>query len=350
MKGLIRNISSLLEKGEDFALATVIGLKGSAPGGPGAKMVTNRDGGIFGTIGGGAMEAEVKRCSLEAIRDSQTRVLEFDLGSCRAPEGAMACGGQVEILIEYIDGRDKAYRDIYKDVMDSLNSGQLVWLITPLPGETAPRPARPCLLKANGEVTGGRPDKIHRLLEEVKGINCLTVLDDMQVIVEPVSDSGTAYVFGAGHIAFKLVPLLNMVGFKTVLIDDRIEYANEERFATADRIIVSDLSNIFGRLTTDDKSYIVIITRGHIHDQTVLAQALKSPAAYIGMVGSQAKRVAAYSDLLRNGYTLKDLKRIYSPIGLKIQAKNPEEIAISITAEMIAVRAKGLPRSHLCPS
>ncbi|HWP96639.1 MAG TPA: XdhC family protein, partial [Syntrophomonadaceae bacterium] len=132
---------------------------------------------------------------------------------------------------------------------------------------------------------------------------------------------------------------LNMVEFATVVVDDRVEYANIERFTTADQIIVSDFTSVFNELDIDEQSYIIIITRGHMHDQQVLAQALRSKVAYIGMIGSHSKRDSIYRSLMNEGFSSGDLQQVYSPIGLSIGADTPEEIAISITAELIKVRA-----------
>ena len=151
----------------------------------------------------------------------------------------------------------------------------------------------------------------------------------------------TAYIFGAGHVGLALEPVLRHVGFKTVVLDDRMEYANRERFPEAGEVIVlNSFQQAFNNIETDLDSYIVIMTRGHAGDYDVLKQALKVPHAYIGMIGSE-KKVAAGLKLLREqeGFSQEELEKIYSPIGLPIHAETPEEIAVSVAAEMINVRA-----------
>jgi len=131
-----------------------------------------------------------------------------------------------------------------------------------------------------------------------------------------------------------------MVDFKTVVLDDREEFARKERFPAVDGIIVlASFEQAFTNLDIDKDSYIVIVTRGHAHDKTVLAQALNTGAGYIGMIGSKSKRNAIYKALKEEGFTDKDIARVFSPIGLEILAETPEEIAVSITAELIKVRA-----------
>ncbi|MFZ3046285.1 MAG: XdhC family protein, partial [Desulfatirhabdiaceae bacterium] len=133
--------------------------------------------------------------------------------------------------------------------------------------------------------------------------------------------------------------LSKMIGFETVVLDDRPEFANRERFPEADEIrILSSFDCALDGLVIDGKGYIVILTRGHLHDKTVLGLALRKPARYIGMIGSRKKRDAIYRALEREGFSNDDLARVHSPIGLSIGAQTPAEIAVSIAAELIRVR------------
>ena len=154
------------------------------------------------------------------------------------------------------------------------------------------------------------------------------------------ANDGTAYIFGAGHCGEKLAHILSTVSFGTVIIDDRAEFANPERFPDADEILVPvSMDDPFADIVMGADSYIVIVTRGHIHDEIVLRGALRTDAGYIGMIGSRKKREEIYRRILSDGYTQKDIERVFSPIGMDIGAETPEEIAISIAAEMIRVRA-----------
>ena len=153
--------------------------------------------------------------------------------------------------------------------------------------------------------------------------------------------ASTAYIFGGGHVAYALEPVLRHVDFRTVIIDDREEYANPERYPHADRtIVVDDFDSAFDEIETDEDSYIVIVTRGHRGDLKVLRQALRKPFAYLGMIGSRRKNRILYDALLEEGFKEEDFQVIHSPIGLPIGSETPEEIAISIVAEIIQVRAE----------
>ncbi len=163
--------------------------------------------------------------------------------------------------------------------------------------------------------------------------------------VEEFKMESQAYIFGGGHVALALEPLLRHVDFRTTIIDDREEYANAERYPHAERTIVCDsFDNGFDEIETDEDSFIIIVTRGHKGDLQVLRQALKRPYAYLGMIGSRRKNAQLYKQLLSEGVTQEQIDTVYSPIGLDIKSETPEEIGISIVAEIIQVRAEKVER------
>ena len=150
----------------------------------------------------------------------------------------------------------------------------------------------------------------------------------MEVFVEPILPEPCLFIFGGGHISLFLAKMGKMVGFKVVVIDDRPEFANPERFPEADEVIAQDFPLAFPRLTITRSSYITIVTRGHLQDETVLEWAVKTDADYIGMIGSRKKNQAVFSNLRERGVPEKKLKEVHAPIGLNIDAKTPEEIAV----------------------
>jgi xanthine dehydrogenase accessory factor len=156
--------------------------------------------------------------------------------------------------------------------------------------------------------------------------------------LEPVFSEPTVYVFGGGHVSEQVAPLAKKVHFKVVIIDDREIFANRERFPEADEVIVSEFEKCFDQLNIDDSSYIVIVTRGHLYDGIVLEQAVKTNACYIGMIGSKKKIKTLYQNLMKKGISKEALKRVHAPIGLDINSETPEEIAVSIVAQLIKVR------------
>jgi len=163
---------------------------------------------------------------------------------------------------------------------------------------------------------------------------------NMEVFVEPIAPEPCLYIFGGGHISLFLAKLGKMVGFKVVVVDDRPEFANPERFPEADEVIAQDLLLTFPGLTINKSSYIAIVTRGHLQDETALEWALNTDAAYIGIIGSRKKNQAIFTHLQSKGVTTKRLEKVHAPIGLDINAETPEEIAVSIIAEIVQVRRK----------
>jgi xanthine dehydrogenase accessory factor len=165
----------------------------------------------------------------------------------------------------------------------------------------------------------------------------------MEILLEPIFSEPTVYLFGGGHISEQVAPLAKKVHFKVVVIDDREMFANRNRFQEVDEVIVSEFERCFDQLNIDDSSYIIIVTRGHLYDGFVLEQALKTNACYIGMIGSKKKIRTLYQILMEKGIAKETLERVYAPIGIDINSETPEEIAVSIVAELIKVR--GAPPS-----
>ena len=160
----------------------------------------------------------------------------------------------------------------------------------------------------------------------------------LEIYIEPVLPVATLYIFGAGHVAWNLYKVARLAGFDVVVTDDRESYANRERFPDARDIYADEYERVMSQLAPNDSSYIVIVTRGHRDDMRVLRWAAETPAKYVGMIGSQRKTIAIYKELEKEGIAAEKLARVYAPVGLDIGAITPEEIAVSIVAELIALR------------
>jgi len=167
------------------------------------------------------------------------------------------------------------------------------------------------------------------------GLICGGQLD---VFVEPILPQPRAFIFGAGHISKSLAQVAALAGFATVVIDDRESFANRERFPDADEVIAAAYEEIFPRLDITESSYLIIVTRGHRDDMRVLRWAVGTPARYIAMIGSKRKVISVIKELEKEGIPRAAFERLHAPMGLEIGAVTPEEIAISVAAEMVAVR------------
>jgi xanthine dehydrogenase accessory factor len=162
----------------------------------------------------------------------------------------------------------------------------------------------------------------------------------LNVFVEPVLPVPHAFIFGAGHISKSLSKAASLAGFATVVIDNREAFANRERFPEANEVHAAEYEEIFPKLIINETSYVIIVTRGHRDDMRVLRMAIGTPARYIAMIGSKRKVLNVIRELEKEGLSREDFERIHAPMGLDIGAISPEEIAISVAAEMIAVRRK----------
>ncbi len=169
------------------------------------------------------------------------------------------------------------------------------------------------------------------------GLICGGQLD---VFVEPVLPAPGAFIFGAGHISKSISKVADLAGFSTTIIDDREGFANRERFPEAAEIYAAEYEEVFGKLPVNETSYLVIVTRGHRDDMRVLRWAVSTNARYIAMIGSKRKVIGVVKELEKEGIARQSLERVFAPMGLDIGAVSPEEIAVSVVAEMIAVRRK----------
>jgi xanthine dehydrogenase accessory factor len=177
-------------------------------------------------------------------------------------------------------------------------------------------------------------DLTGRNAEDV-GMICGGVMD---IYLEPITPAPRVYIFGGGHISLFVSKISSMVGFQVVVIDERPQFANKERFPEADEVLAEDFEMVLPRLKVNRSSYLVIVTRGHAYDQEVLDWALGQEVRYIGMIGSRVKIHTVYDNLKGKGIKPEQLQRVHAPIGLDLGALTPEEIAVSIVAEMIKVR------------
>ncbi len=345
---IFEQVLKLLIEGESHALAVILSQTGSTPRGVGSRMIIRADGSIIGTVGGGILEAQVQSLAREVLAKKGSAIRRFVLSAQDAAQIGMICGGEQNILVQYLDGGNTQAIDFYKELFATLKNRQLAWLLTRLPSETGNGiKLKQSLVRSDDSVVGELSYERSRFLIERFGAEKSKLVEDGKdrFLIEPLDREGTVIIFGAGHIGEKLAILTKFAGFRTLVLDDREEFANRERFASVDEVIVLDsFEQAFVKLDVDSDTYLVIVTRGHANDKTVLAQALRKGAGYIGMIGSRSKRDAVYADLERDGFFRRDLERIFSPIGLKIGAETPEEIALSIVSELVRERAAKIGR------
>jgi xanthine dehydrogenase accessory factor len=252
--------------------------------------------------------------------------------------------------------------DIYEAIVRLRHRGERAVLATIVStrGSAPRKEGAKMLVQANGQITGtvGGGSLEHQVYKEAlelmeENVSKLTHFEltnedasregmicggTVDVFIESIRSLPMLFIFGGGHISLALTRIGKMVDFRVVVIDDRPEFANAERFPDADETIAEDMTSIIQRLDIDGFSYIVIVTRGHQNDTQALEWAVSTPAGYVGMIGSKRKIHTIFSYLKTKGITQEQLDRVHSPIGLPIGAETPEEIAVSIIAEIIQVR------------
>lgn len=333
MRHILEELVTALDRDETVILAGIIRSSGSAPRTAGARMLIRQNGNLSGSVGGGALEGACQQKAAEMLaKETEYHELKFTLTALSAADAGMICGGAVTVLLQRIT---PTYRSIFSRLLAAYKQGEQTMLITALPenGKTGQ------LLTLTGDDDGSVPPDLRKeLLRKPRRISFLIEFAGQELFVEPLLRPGTVHLIGAGHVALATAVCADFSGFEVVVKDDRAEFANVERYPQAREVkVLASFDNCLGALGPDD--YVVIVTRGHLHDRDVLAQALRTRAGYIGMIGSSRKREGVYRSLLADGYTENDLKRVHCPIGLTIGADTPEEIAVSIVAEMIKYRA-----------
>ena len=342
----IRAICTELAAGSAVVLVSIVDSDGSAPRHNGASMVVGTKGLLYGTVGGGMMEAgALAQCKL-ILKEKRPRFMDVDLEGENASAKGPICGGTVKLLLDCLEPAEEDVA-FFKAYQDLVSKGKDFYFVTVLgPEEAGIRVGGRALLSHDGTVIAGygwREEDLQAIKAELHNVSSAAVLPlgKDTVVVDSIRKTKTLYCFGAGHVAVPTVRVAALAGFQVTVIDDRADYASAERFPEATGVVViKDFARAIEGLSIDADSFIVIVTRGHSHDHVVLEQALRTTAGYIGMIGSRRKRDAIYAALSEQGVSSEQIKRVHCPIGLPISAETPEEIAVSIVAELVAERAK----------
>jgi xanthine dehydrogenase accessory factor len=293
MRPILDEIFNRCTAGERVALCTVVATRGSTPQSKGAKMLVLGDGKTIGTLGGGCVEAEVRKQALELLSVDQSKLLEFNLNHDYGWDDGLICGGVM---------------DIYVQVIDQARGAELFALREAL------------LADRSGQFTFSYP----------RGDGCGHYVEDL-------GPPPTLLIAGAGHVGQALGAIATGLDFRVTVIDDRPEFASADRFPSATRI-VGDIESELRKFPVDPSTYVVIVTRGHRNDGHALHAVIESPAAYIGLIGSKSKIKTIMDDLHARGVAPEKLLRVHAPIGLEIGAVTVPEIAVSIAAELVAAR------------
>ncbi len=308
----------LAGRGAGGALATVAHTRGSTPVPAGTKMLVGPAGRLVGTVGGGCVEADVLAAAATVGRSGRPVLLTHHLNADLAGDLGLSCGGTVEILVEPVvdDAAYLAAIDAAARAATGLVRTAVDWAAGPVK-RFEPLPAGP----------PGAP------------VAELTV--DRGFMLERITLAPRVVVFGAGHVGAAIAHAAGVAGFRVVVVDDRVEFADPARFAPEIDVCAADVETALARVALTAADAVVIATRGHRHDALILERVAASPAAYVGLLGSRRKQAVVTKGLVAVGVPAAALARVRVPIGLAIGAQTPEEIAVSVVAELIGWRRGG---------
>lgn len=334
MKNLFHLLHTTLTQGQDAVLVTVVASSGSTPRGAGARMLITKDGRIAGTIGGGAVEYRSEQLARTVLAQKDSRMEYFRLRKNQVEDLGMICGGDVSVYFQYIPAGDPQILALTDRILSLYAHGEQSWLITGI------TPGQACGLTVYGRKSGLFGADIPSDVIPGLGTRPARIQSGQNLYYcEKLIQAGMVWIFGGGHVAQALVPALSAVDFRCTVLEDREDFCRKELFPQAEETVLIDNTRIADFITIREDDYVVVMTRGHKDDTLIQAQALKTPARYIGVIGSARKTAGVFAVLRDQGFTDRDLSRITTPIGLDIGSETPAEIAVSITAQLIQIRA-----------
>jgi xanthine dehydrogenase accessory factor len=347
-------ILSALETEERVMLATIISTSGSTPASSLSKMLVKSNGTIcVGTIGGGYMESNVLTEAKSLLPLGIAKTLTFHLKEDEFIQG-LICGGNLDVLIEPII---REQLPLFQQANALCEDGQDCFFATFVQTDGTVKDKRIFVTteETNKWIDGISADwkkdirysanpsshadtnQVHHNIVHQNEIQRIQ-LPIGEIIIEPALSTPDLFIFGGGHIGKSLYNFAAECGFRIVVIDDREQFANSARFPRAAQTLAIDFLSAFDHISPKSSSYIVIATRGHQSDEEILERALHTSVKYIGMIGSRRKVESIYERLIKHGVPIEQLKSVYAPIGIEIDAVTPEEIAISIVAQLIRIR------------
>lgn len=333
MFDILETVNEWLRAGRKVALATVVETWGSAPRRTGSKMAITEDMAMIGSVSGGCVETAVVEQALETLADGSPRLLKYGISDDTAWEVGLTCGGKISIFVEPLD---EAW---WRAVVDYIERDIAATTFTILEGVHAGNKA---LVDGSGGVQYNTiGTNVHKLASEAAAqihIAKLANLDGTQVFADVHRPRPHLIIIGGVHVAQPLQGFARALGFRVSLIDPRGVFASQERFPDVEAILHSYPDKALPELGLDVNTYVVILTHDPKIDDKALIAALPSPAPYVGVLSSRKTHEARNARLRTAGLSAEQIARINTPIGIDIDAQTPEEIALSIMAEIIAVR------------
>lgn len=340
MRDILADLVRWREEGKSIALATVIETWGSSPRKAGSKMGLTLDANVTGSVSGGCVENAVVEAGMESLKTNQPQLLHFGVADETAWEVGLACGGSIDVFVKPLDAV------IFESVNSILENDKQAVVATVIRGDDGAF-GREMILDADGNITGSIgnewDEKVFPLMQEclMQGISRRVELDEAtEIFIEAIKPPLTLVIVGGAHISIALASLAKTLGYRTVVIDPRKVWGNEERFPNVDRLIQSWIHDAFEQVEITSSTAVAMLTHDPKLDDPALKITLNSSAFYVGALGSKTTNAKRQERLLNNGMTELQLSRLHAPIGLRIGSQTPEEIALSIMAEVVDAHRK----------
>lgn len=351
MKEVIDGAIELLGDGQPCVLATVVRTKGSTPQKAGAMLLVRQDGTGVGTLGGGCVEGDIWFAAKEILRQgSGPEFKEYYLNEDVAARDGLVCGGTMYFFLEPFREASEflPYANEVASAYEGADAVALATVVNVAEGSSTRLGAK-LLLRLDGSVAGSlgtaaldsQAVEVASKLAEVGSVESLTTSDGAEVFIEGFTTPPTLVMVGGGHVGKATADLAHSLGYRVLIVDDRPEFANAERFPYAEQVVVAPYDQWSSEVSLNLNSFVVVATRGHRFDDMALESALDTPSRYIGLLGSRRKTLMIYQRLVSQGTSPERLKQVRSPIGLDIGALTPEELAVSIMSEIIMVSRGG---------
>ena len=352
MRDVLPELDRWAAEGEEMALATLVRVRGSAPRLPGSRLWVTRSGRMTGSVSGGCVESDVFERAMQVLDSGQPMLANYGIADEVAFEVGLSCGGTIDVLIEPFVANETS--QALRQAVERLRPAVLAIGLGP--------PAilgRKLVLWDDDTAVGSIDPKLDALLMiearcALREVWTRIVTfpwrgEEASIFIETFAPPPRLFIVGATHVAMVLCRMAKELGFRTTIIDARGLFATRERFLDADEIFPVTPAEALDRVRLNAYSYVVILTHDPKFDIPALAQALRSEARYIGVMGNRITHGRRKAVLQEEGFTAGDLDRIRAPIGLDLGARTPEEIALAILAEMVAVR-NGTDGRPLCES
>ena len=351
MKEVFEEATNQLNEKHPLVIATVVRTKGSTPQKPGAKLLVRNDGSGVGTLGGGCVEGDIWYAAKQLMKNrGSAETIGYELNEEIAAQDGLVCGGTMFFLVDPI--YEKGQEALFLDEINSAYLGgepvALASLVKTTPDIDSKLGGK-LLIRSDGSVVGTLgADNLNS--EAIKyGIELMAYGNSKYVrsetgaeyFVEGYTTPPRIILCGGGHVSRAIYTFAVNLGFNLTVIDDREEFANKTRFPLANVVVAESSAEGFRSIEINKNTFIVIATRGHRYDHVSLEAALNTSASYIGLLGSKRKTILIYEELLSKGVSIDRIKDVRAPIGLDINARTPEEIAISIMAEILMIRNGG---------